>query len=172
MIGDVNALLKEACGTDGHGAGVGPRMSRPIRGDSSAPSHASCVEGASINLTPISRWRRSCGISPAGWRPMAITTRCRTRPKKGLRRTHQKARVQNAENIPPQHGMRNDCRSLHVLTTASNECKRCKVKCVRLDDSADCQRCSTMKVICIVVPTAIQTAKEKDRNKEKSHMEE
>ncbi|KAF1923189.1 uncharacterized protein M421DRAFT_328785 [Didymella exigua CBS 183.55] len=60
----------------------------------------------------------------------------------------------------------------HFLTDISNECKRCKVKCIQVDDSADCQRCSTMNVNCIVVPTATQTAKEKDKNKEKSHIDD
>jgi hypothetical protein len=29
-----------------------------------------------------------------------------------------------------------------------------------------------MKVTCIIVPTATQTAKEKDKNKEKNHLDE
>lgn len=60
----------------------------------------------------------------------------------------------------------------HSLTSESNECKRCKVKCIRLNDDDDCQRCSSMKVACIVVPTATQSAKEKDKNKEKITTEE
>lgn len=59
-----------------------------------------------------------------------------------------------------------------ALTIGSNECKRCKVKCIRADDDADCQRCSTMNVACVIVPTATQTAKEKDKNKEKNSMDE
>lgn len=59
-----------------------------------------------------------------------------------------------------------------TANSLSNECKRCKVKCIRLDDNANCQRCSTMNVACIVVPTATQTAKEKDKGKEKSYFDE
>lgn len=106
------------------------------------------------------------------WKPMVTATRCRTHHKNGLRQMRPRARVPNAQSIHPRHGMRNRGYSLCFLTTISNECKRCKVKCIRLDDSVDCQRCSTMKVTCIVVPTATQTAKEKDKNKEKSHMDE
>ncbi|KAH6644473.1 fungal-specific transcription factor domain-containing protein [Boeremia exigua] len=57
-------------------------------------------------------------------------------------------------------------------STACNECKRCKVKCIQIDDNTDCQRCSTMSIACIVIPTATQTAKEKEKGKEKSSIDD
>lgn len=154
---------------DGHGAGISPRMSRPIRSDFPIPSlriaRARELHQCNIHLedrvTPCSQWK-----------PIVTATPYRTHHKNGLRQMRPRARVRNAQSIRLRHGMRNRSHSLRFLTTTSNECKRCKVKCIRIDDSVDCQRCSTMKVACIVVPTATQTAKEKDKNKEKSHMDE
>ncbi|XPS75459.1 hypothetical protein M3J07_007536 [Ascochyta lentis] len=57
-------------------------------------------------------------------------------------------------------------------SAACNECKRCKVKCIRLDDHAVCQRCSAMNIACVVVPSATQTAKEKDKSKERNHTDD
>lgn len=54
----------------------------------------------------------------------------------------------------------------------SNECKRCKVKCIRLDNDVKCQRCTTMSVACIVIPTASQLGKEKDKDKQQSKLSE
>ena len=55
-----------------------------------------------------------------------------------------------------------------LLTCGSNECKRCKVKCIRQEDDIDCQRCSTMNVTCVVVPTATQNAKESNKKRDNS----
>ncbi|KAF2026753.1 fungal-specific transcription factor domain-containing protein [Setomelanomma holmii] len=57
-------------------------------------------------------------------------------------------------------------------SAACNECKRCKVKCIRMEEDADCQRCATMKVACIVVPTAVQSAKEVNKDRRKSRSDE
>jgi hypothetical protein len=53
-----------------------------------------------------------------------------------------------------------------LLTCESNECKRCKVKCIRQEDDINCQRCSTMNVTCVVVPTATQNAKESNKKRD------
>ncbi|KAH7066733.1 fungal-specific transcription factor domain-containing protein [Paraphoma chrysanthemicola] len=55
---------------------------------------------------------------------------------------------------------------------ACNECKRCKVKCIRMEEENDCQRCTTMKIACIVVPTAAQSAKEINKERRKSRGDE
>ncbi|KAH7380041.1 hypothetical protein BKA66DRAFT_571122 [Pyrenochaeta sp. MPI-SDFR-AT-0127] len=49
-------------------------------------------------------------------------------------------------------------------STACNDCKRCKVKCIRLNDDPVCQRCASMGAQCVIIPTATQMAKEKDRH--------
>ena len=54
----------------------------------------------------------------------------------------------------------------------SNECKRAKVKCIRLEEDDKCQRCNTMKVSCLIVPTAIQSAKDRDKERPKSKLDE
>ncbi|OOQ90858.1 fungal specific transcription factor domain-containing protein [Penicillium brasilianum] len=46
-------------------------------------------------------------------------------------------------------------------SAACTECKRCKVKCIQLDDDACCQRCATMHIPCVVVQTAMQATKDK-----------
>lgn len=129
------------------------------------------AEGAS-SLQHLSLAGEDRVINYLRWTSMGTAMHCQVRRRKGLRRTRLKVRVRSARNIRPQHGMHNQCQDMNLLTTISNECKRCKVKCIRLDDNADCQRCSTMKVTCIIVPTATQTAKEKDKNKEKNHLDE
>jgi hypothetical protein len=60
----------------------------------------------------------------------------------------------------------------YVLKIISNECKRCKIKCIRLDGDADCQRCTTVQVACVVVPTAAQSAKETNKEGLNSRSEE
>ncbi|KAH7393530.1 fungal-specific transcription factor domain-containing protein [Cadophora sp. MPI-SDFR-AT-0126] len=50
-------------------------------------------------------------------------------------------------------------------SAACNECKRCKVKCIRDDDGITCQRCADIKIPCII-HTTVQTMKQKDRPKE------
>jgi hypothetical protein len=146
------------------------RAANPGRLISSTPTHRTQKERLSIQRPSLAGEDRV--ISCAEWRPTATVTHCRIRRKRGLRRTRLKVRVRSARNILPQHGMHSQCQDMNSLTIPSNECKRCKVKCIQLDESADCQRCSTMKVTCIVMPTATQTAKEKDKNKDKSHMDE
>ena len=54
----------------------------------------------------------------------------------------------------------------------SNDCKRAKVRCIQLDDNPKCQRCTTMNVACVVVPTAAQTAKEKQKEKDRFRIDE
>lgn len=52
-----------------------------------------------------------------------------------------------------------------VLETdaTSNECKRCKVKCIRIDEDPICQRCSSTGGQCVIAPSAAQAAKEVDK---------
>ncbi|KAH7113326.1 fungal-specific transcription factor domain-containing protein [Dendryphion nanum] len=57
-----------------------------------------------------------------------------------------------------------------MLNMTSNECKRCKVKCVQLEDDADCQRCATLNISCIIVQTAVHSAKIKEKEKEKQKL--
>ncbi|KAH7317563.1 fungal-specific transcription factor domain-containing protein [Rhexocercosporidium sp. MPI-PUGE-AT-0058] len=47
-------------------------------------------------------------------------------------------------------------------SAACEECKRCKVKCIRVDDGINCQRCAAMHIPCIVHHTTMQAMK-KDR---------
>jgi len=54
----------------------------------------------------------------------------------------------------------------------SNECKRTKVKCIRKEGDVACQRCTTMKFTCVVIPTAIQSAKDNDKEKLKTKLNE
>ncbi len=106
------------------------------------------------------------------WSSMVAATRCQTHRKRGLHRTRLIRHDQNVRSTHLQHGLC-PARSRHPsLIISSNECKRCKVKCIRLEDNIDCQRCSTMNVACVIVPTATQNAKEKEKSREKSHVDE
>ena len=52
---------------------------------------------------------------------------------------------------------------------ACNQCKRSKSKCIRPNEGdAKCQRCALMKVACVVIPTANQAAKDRDKEKRKT----
>lgn len=132
--------------------------------------HASCSA-----LTPKSPFAGEdcCTFVFATWILLPIQTHCRIPRRKGLRRMHPRQRARSARNIHLQRGMYEKTASaLPSLTSKSNECKRCKVKCIRVGDNIDCQRCSNAKVACIVIPTATQSAKEKDRNKVQNSPEE
>ncbi|KAF1979577.1 hypothetical protein BU23DRAFT_576528 [Bimuria novae-zelandiae CBS 107.79] len=46
-------------------------------------------------------------------------------------------------------------------SAACTECKRCKVKCIRLDEGSDCQRCASLGASCIIMQSAARSANEK-----------
>ncbi|KAH9869970.1 hypothetical protein J1614_006891 [Plenodomus biglobosus] len=73
---------------------------------------------------------------------------------------------------PAQEAEENRRKRAKYTATACNECKRTKVKCIRQEEDANCQRCTTMKTTCIVVPTAIQSAKDKDKEKHRTKIDE
>ncbi|KAF2823943.1 hypothetical protein CC86DRAFT_238380, partial [Ophiobolus disseminans] len=65
-----------------------------------------------------------------------------------------------AGDSPPEHGR---AKRAKYTSAACNECKRCKVKCIRIGEDVNCQRCSSMGLQCIIIPSAAQTAKEADK---------
>ncbi|KAF2845910.1 hypothetical protein T440DRAFT_502092 [Plenodomus tracheiphilus IPT5] len=78
----------------------------------------------------------------------------------------------SSQKRPAQEAEDNRRKRAKYTATACNECKRTKVKCIRKEDDADCQRCTTMKTACVVVPTAIQSAKDKDKEKHKTKVDD
>ncbi|KAH9872307.1 hypothetical protein IAQ61_005142 [Plenodomus lingam] len=73
---------------------------------------------------------------------------------------------------PAQEVEENRRKRAKYTATACNECKRTKVKCIRKEDDTTCQRCTTMKTPCIVVPSAIQSAKDKDKDKHRTKVDD
>ncbi|KAJ5995544.1 hypothetical protein N7481_002521 [Penicillium waksmanii] len=68
-----------------------------------------------------------------------------------------------AEEIPGT----NRPKRAKYASAACTECKRCKVKCIELDDDVRCQRCATMHIPCVVVQTAMQATKDKKKEKQR-----
>ncbi|PVH71446.1 hypothetical protein DL98DRAFT_660644 [Cadophora sp. DSE1049] len=50
-------------------------------------------------------------------------------------------------------------------SAACNECRRCKVKCIRIGDGENCQRCTAMHITCVVHNT-MQTMKDNPKEKQ------
>lgn len=110
----------------------------------------------------------------ATWITQVLTrTTFPTHRKSGLPRKWRRTGG-NGPSILPQHGTWSYSRPSNWLLTSctSNECKRAKVKCIMIENNATCQRCTTMKSSCVVIPTAMQSAKDKEREKHKTRIDE
>jgi len=134
--------------------------------------HCACVDATPSPFNPILRWRRTLKSlfdmdSNSGSSAMSNSSQ-----KRPAQDAPENTRAKRAKYTSTAWSVSFGSSRTIAYKINSNECKRCKVKCIRMDDNANCQRCSTMNVACIVVPTATQTAKEKDKSKDKNNIDE
>lgn len=80
-------------------------------------------------------------------------------------RNRQRTAIRNGRNTLRQHGIESFTLFLERSLTreSSNECKRAKVKCMKLEYDEKYQCCTTMKVLYLIVPSTFQSAKDKTK---------
>ncbi|KAF2175136.1 fungal-specific transcription factor domain-containing protein [Zopfia rhizophila CBS 207.26] len=73
-----------------------------------------------------------------------------------------------SQRRPAQNGTETQRSKRAKYTSAAcNQCKKSKLKCIRRDNESDCQRCLSIGAPCVFVPGVSNSAKDKDKQKDK-----